>query len=175
LLKAQESGASADSADAQSPTDKGGFIIGGDITIEERNPGSGSEGYRGTHYSVEIAPSLLFFIKDRLAVGGSFTVGGEDFGICLRPGMKYFHDLSNVPAQVYSSYGLVLGIFDMDYDIELQWGLALGAGIDHFISRNVAVGFYAEYQRLSFIYDFLDKPATLQLFEFGLGLSAYIY
>jgi hypothetical protein len=175
LLKAQESGASADSADAQSPTDKGAFIIGGNITVEERNPGSGSEGYRGTHYNVEIAPSLLFFIKDRLAVGGSFALGSEDFGIYLRPGIQYFHDLSNVPVQVYSSYGLVLGVFDMEYDIELQWGIMLGAGVDHFISRNIAVGFYAEYQRLLFTYDFLEKPARMQLFEFGLRLTAYIY
>ena len=53
------------------PTDRGSRIIGGTASVSHTSGGGGSTG-------ISVAPSLLYFLADRVALGGGVGLGYSD-------------------------------------------------------------------------------------------------
>ncbi len=165
------------SAFAESPTDRGSYIL------------SGSAGYSHDEYdegdtvnSYHLSPRVLYFITNNVAVGGSLrysrsesdSVDSTSYGI--EPSARVYWGGTQVNPFLSLTYEYMFTKHDYDNfdDDEITYNaFEIGAGVDLFIAKNVAIEPFAAYRFADYDSDRWDDNSH-SLF-LGIGITAFIF
>ncbi|MBN2000344.1 hypothetical protein JW935_22530 [candidate division KSB1 bacterium] len=161
---------------SKSPTDQGVYSISGGASYSSTS----SEGSDDNYNVITLAPGFYYFAMPNLAVGGTLTYTNVSMGdyssttTGLGPGVKYFFNVGNILAFASASYSFSsIKIKDSD-DAHKYTDIALGGGVEFFLSRNVSLEPFIGYHIMSSKYGDNEASDESKLVV-GLGIGVFIY
>lgn len=166
------------------PTDRGSRIIGGTASVSHTSGGGGSTG-------ISVSPSLLYFLADRVALGGGVGLGysdhdnGSTTSWRLGPEVRFYFGPSGSKTLPYLGAAVQVGSSSSDSDagpvpVNLDtsfWGLEGVAGLTFMISRQVGIAGEAFIQRDEQTSETSLSEVTRATTRFGLrfGIAAFVF
>ena len=169
----------AQSPDA--PTDRGSKILSGTASVSHTSSGGGVT-------NVSLQPSLLYFMADRVALGGGIGLSyadGENASVTtwsLGPELRFYFKSSSAKTLPYVGAAVRFGASNADSDISEGadasfWALEGVAGLTFMLSRQVGVAGEAFVSRDEQTFDTQLADVTNSATRFGLrfGITAFIF
>lgn len=164
-----------------SPIDKGSILVGGGASITHSE--SESNGNETSVTSMSFSPNLLFFIAQRVAVGGQLSVNAfsqddrSGSGWLLGPAARLYFGQRHSRILPYLGVGIAIGQNTLDTDEPTQvefesdtWAMEGVAGLTFMISRQVGITAEGFLQRLEETNEASNSPAENELTNTTLGL-----
>ncbi len=170
---------------ADSPTDKGVYSLSGSISYSHTNEGGGT--------MILITPAFLYFVYPNFAVGSSIiywdfkTDNSETKRYGIGPVVRYYFGKDTIYPFASVEYTYTKNKSESDFSglstSSTGHGddLALGLGIDYFLSRNIAVEPMIRY---TFNHDAADTSSfgsaasssnRSETLFIGIGINAFIF
>jgi hypothetical protein len=166
------------------PTERGSRIIGGTASVSHTSGGGGSTG-------ISVSPSLLYFLADRVALGGGVGLGysdhdnGSTTSWRLGPEVRFYFGASTSKTLPYIGAAVQVGSSSSDIDdgpgsgsLDASfWGLEGVAGLTFMISRQVGIAGEAFVQRDEQTLETALADVTTNATRFGLrfGIAAFVF
>ena len=166
------------------PTDRGSKILGGTAGVERTS----SEG--STSFSFSVAPVLLLFVADRVAIGGEVGFGyfdhenGNTTSWQVGPAARLYFGPSSAKTLPYIGAAVQIGSSNTSTDAPVStdtessaWRVEGVAGLTFMLSRQVGVAGEFVLQRDERTFDVGTTEVTNSLTRFALrfGLAAFIF
>jgi hypothetical protein len=184
LLTAMPSIAAAQSG---GPVDRGSWLVGGSGRFSRQTIEVGSG--EATSTTFEISPNLLYFIANRVAIGGQLSVGttdtenGSGSSWLIGPAARVYLAPSSSRTLPYLGLSIATGRTSFeadDSDAEGEgssWGVEATAGITWMMSRQVGLVLEGFYDRRETTTEFGDAETESTVTGFGLrfGFAAFLF
>ena len=189
---------------AQSPLDKGNYIISGSVSyksmkkaisaeeaMEDEESGSGllEKGDLIKKTQLVFVPGVYYFIINNLAIGGSFIYRNYKSDLCMHytiigysPGLKSYFMLGD-----FIPFGSVNYLVESRIDYNKDWfdnpderksesnGMMVTIGFDHFLSKNVALQAFVNFQTLNWRYKRSNDTRVKNAISFGVGIEMFVF
>ena len=184
---------------AQSPLDKGNYIISGSVSyksikkaisaweaMEDEESGSGllDKGDLIKSAQLELSPGIYYFIINNFAIGGSFIYRDYKSDLHMHytikgysPGLRYYYMLGDIIPFGSVNY-LVESLigYDSDFDDESETnGIMISIGFDHFLTKNVALQVFVNYQTLNWRSKWSDDTRVKKSLAVGVGIEMFVF
>jgi hypothetical protein len=170
---------------AGGPTDRGSWVLGGTASLSRsENDGRSATG-------ISLAPSVLRFIANRIAVGGEFglsytdTDAGSSRSWRVGPAARFYFGESSAKVLKYVGAAVLFGGSNTSLDEPLsseadasQWSVEGVAGLTFMLSRQVGIsGEFFGQRSESTISSSIGSDAESKLTSYGVrfGLAAFIF
>lgn len=168
-------------AQTSSPIDRGSKIIAGSAGWSRTTPERGS-----AETSISLSPSVLYFVRPHLAVGGSLTgaydrrtpVTSTGFGI--GPEVRYYDGALTDRTLTFIRASLVptWEHFKTDQGVKADvttWRSDFGAGIAQLIATHVALNGEVFYAKSWARRPQIDDASSTSAFGLRFGLTAFVF
>ncbi len=189
---------------AQTPLDKGNYIISGSVSYKSMkkeatwimvsDDGEGGSGLLEKGDLIKktqlvLTPGVYYFILNNLAIGGSFIY--RDYKSDLHmdyatkgysPGLRYYFMLGDIIPFVSINY-LAESLIDYNTD----WidntderksessGTMICLGFDRFLSKNIALQAFVNYQTLNWRYKWSNDTRVKKSISVGIGIEMFVF
>lgn len=170
---------------AGGPTDRGSWVLGGSASLSRTE----SDGRSAT--GISLAPSVLRFIANRLAVGGEVglnytdTDGGNSQSWRVGPAARLYFGESSAKVLKYLGAAVLFGGMNTSLDEPLSteadaslWSIEGVAGLTFMLSRQVGIsGEFFVDRRESTTSTSISPDIESKVTSYGLrfGLAAFIF
>jgi hypothetical protein len=170
---------------AGGPTDRGSWVLGGTASLSRTE----TDGREST--GISLAPSILRFVANNLAVGGEIglgytdTDGGSTQSWRVGPAARLYFGESSAKVLKYVGAAILFGGTSTELDEPLEteadaslWSLEGVAGLTFMLSRQVGIsGEFFFDRRESTISSSLTSDIESKATSYGLrfGLAAFIF
>jgi hypothetical protein len=174
-------------AQDRGPVDRGSWLVGGSAGFTRETVET--ESNEGTVTQFGVSPDLLYFVADRLALGGRLSLnwldtdGGGSNGWLLGPAARLYFAPSAARTLPFVGLGVSLGKVNFESDVTddeggtSSWGLEAIAGLTWMASRQVGLTMEGFYDRVESEFDAgaLDSETTRSTFGVRFGFAAFLF
>ena len=166
------------------PTDRGSKILGGTAGVE-RTSSDGSDSF-----SFSVQPQFLFFVQNRLALGGEIGLGyfdhenGNTTTWSIGPAARLYFGPSNAKTLPYIGASFQVATSNTSSDAPVSsdaessgWRVEGAAGLTFMVSRQVGIAgeFVVQRDERTIEFGTTEQTNTLTRMALRFGVAAFIF